>query len=167
MARRLPATLLRLLPALLLLGQLAGCSGDPGTGPQPVKWDRYTCERCRMVLGDRQHAAQIRLPDADGRPKVYFFDDLGCALIWLQDQDNGQGPGTEIWVTDWRDGHWIDARGARYLGGQQTPMAYGFGAQEEAAPETIDFEQARRSILAREDGHQPHHHAGHPRPAGD
>ncbi len=166
MARLLPAALLPLLPTLLLLGQLVACSGDPGAGPQPVKWDRYTCERCRMVLSDRMHAAQIRLPGANGRSKMYFFDDLGCALIWLQDQEDAESPNTEIWVTDWRDGHWIDARSAHYLTGQQTPMAYGLGAQEEPAPAAIGFEQARQSILARENGHHQHH-TGHPRPAGD
>jgi hypothetical protein len=112
------------------------------------------------------HAAQIRVPDANARSKVYFFDDLGCALVWLEDRGPGERPGTEIWVTDWRDGHWIDARSAHYLPGQQTPMAYGFGAQQDPAPEAIDFEQARESILAREDGHHQHH-PGHPRPAGD
>ncbi len=39
---------------------LAACSGDPGTGPKDVRWDRDACERCRMVLSDRNFSAQIR-----------------------------------------------------------------------------------------------------------
>jgi len=110
-----------------------------------------------MVLSDRQHAAQVRIPASDLRSRVLFFDDLGCAVIWLQQQDDV--PGTEIWVNDWRDGNWIDARSAHYLAGQHTPMGYGLGAQSEPAPEAIGFDQAREQILAQETGH--HRHATH------
>ncbi|MES9860639.1 MAG: hypothetical protein ABW138_07295, partial [Candidatus Thiodiazotropha sp. 4PDIVS1] len=72
---------------LLVLVQvmlLVGCSADNGTGPLDVKWDRDTCERCRMVLSDRKHAAQIRyFPPDKKRSVVNFFDDIGCAVLWL------------------------------------------------------------------------------------
>jgi len=138
---------------------LTGCSGDPGSGPLEAKWDRVACERCRMVLSDRLHAAQVRIPSAGGRSQVFFFDDLGCALVWLQDQPSRDDPATEFWVTDWRDGQWIDARSASYVPGQKTPMGYGLGAQAAAIAGAMDFAQAREAILAREADH--HAHAGH------
>ena len=138
-----------------LLLALAGCSGDPGSGPLEVKWDRVPCERCRMVLSDPVHAAQVRIHSADGRSQVYFFDDLGCALVWLRDQPSRDDPATELWVTDWRDGKWIDAQSASYLPGQQTPMGYGLGAQTTAVAGAIDFTQAREAILVRD---ADHHH---------
>ena len=136
-----------------ILALLIAACGDPGTGPVDVKWDRVTCERCRMVLSDRHHAAQIRVREPDGRSRVHPFDDLGCALIWLEDQVSAGDPNTEIWVNDWRTGDWIDARTAFYILGQVTPMEYGLGAQPDPAPGTLTFEQARARILEREHAH--------------
>lgn len=126
---------------------LAACSGDPGTGPVEVKWDRDVCTRCNMVLSDRQHAAQVRYAPTDGsRGRVNRFDDLGCAVLWLDQQPWRDQSGVEFWVTDHRDGSWIDARGAWYVTGRLTPMQYGLGAQAEPAPGAIDFAGASKHI---------------------
>ena len=130
----------------VLLG-LTACSGDPGTGPLDVKWDRYTCERCRMVLSDRKHSAQVRVPQAEGRSKIVFFDDIGCAVVWLEDKPFRDDTRTEIWVTDWRTGDWIDARKAVYLTGQVTPMEYGLGAQTDPDAQALVFAAARERIF--------------------
>jgi nitrous oxide reductase accessory protein NosL len=129
---------------LSLLGLLAGCSDEPQTGPAKITWDRDACERCRMVLSDRSYAAQIRVPPGEDRKwgKVYKFDDIGCAVLWMDQQPWKEGPAIEIWVTDHRDGQWLDARAAHYVTGKTTPMEYGLGAQREPAPGTLSFEQA-------------------------
>jgi nitrous oxide reductase accessory protein NosL len=148
---------------VLILGLqgLAACSRDPGTGPVDVKWDRYTCERCRMVLSDRKHAAEVRVHPSGGRSKVHFFDDIGCAVVWLEDKPFRDAAGTEIWVTDWRTGHWIDARNASYVLGQVTPMEYGLGAQSESRPGALSFEQAKAHIfeVERHNAHGSHSEA--------
>ena len=133
-----------LLLTTLLLASLAGCDGDPGTGPVDVTWDRDACERCRMVLSDRHYGAQIRVPPGEGRKwgKAYKFDDIGCAVLWMDQQPWKEGPAIEIWVTDHRDGQWIDARTAHYVTGKTTPMEYGLGAQRDAAAGALSFEQA-------------------------
>ena len=126
---------------------LAACSGDPGTGPVEVKWDRDVCARCNMVLSDREHAAQVRYLPTDGsRGEVKKFDDLGCAVLWLDQQPWKGQADVEIWVTDYHTGHWIDARLAHYVIGRQTPMQYGLGAQTEATADSIDFVRAREHI---------------------
>lgn len=113
-----------------------------------VKWDRVTCERCRMVLSDRQHSAQVRLRETDGRSRVYSFDDIGCAVIWLDERPEARdAPDTEIWVTDWRTGDWIDARTATYVPGQVTPMEYGLGAQPGPVDGGLSYAQARARIF--------------------
>jgi copper chaperone NosL len=124
----------------LMLGLLVGCS-QPTTGPVEVKWDRDACHRCRMVLSDRQHAAEVRV-NREGRSKVYKFDDVGCAVLWLEKQSWKDTAKTEIWVTDYRDGHWIDARKAYYVPGQITPMEYGLGARDTPVDGGLTFEQA-------------------------
>ncbi len=152
-----------LLTATLL--SLPGCSGDPGVGPKEVNWDREACHRCRMVLSDRLHSAQIRVGAGGERSKVYPFDDIGCALIWLEDQPFRDAPDTEIWVNDWRSGDWIDAREATYLPGQVTPMEYGLGAQLEPAPGGLGFAQAKAHVFDTEA--RFNQHAAHLREAAE
>lgn len=132
----------RLLLSLVILGFLAGCSSDPGTGPAEVKWDRDVCERCRMVLSDRLYSAQIRGGAEGQKTKVYRFDDIGCAALWLEQQPWHGDPRTEIWVNDYRTGAWIDARAAYYVKDRITPMAYGLGAQADPAPGALSYAQA-------------------------
>jgi nitrous oxide reductase accessory protein NosL len=123
---------------------LAACSNDPGSGPVDVKWDRDTCVRCRMVVSDPHFAAQIRHQPAGKRSRVEAFDDIGCAVLWLDQQDFKDDPSTEIWVADYRSGDWLDARTATYVPQNTTPMEYGLGAHP--GHDGMDFEQARAHI---------------------
>lgn len=137
-----------LISSFLWLLVLCACSGDTGTGPKAVRWDRDACERCRMVLSDHAHAAQIRYtPAGKQRSVVALFDDIGCATLWLEDKPWREDPGTQIWVTDHNTGEWIDARIATYVTGDLTPMEYGLGAQREPDAAGLSFEQAKIKIV--------------------
>lgn len=139
---------MRLLAAWLGAAWLVAC-GDPKTGPVGVHWDRDACELCRMALSDRRFAVQIRL---EPRGRVAKFDDIGCALVWLDARGTGGSEPAEIWVADHRDGRWLDARSAGFVGVERTPMDYGFGAVAERSESTLDLAQVRaRSLeMARE-----------------
>lgn len=140
-----------------MLVLLAACSGDSGTGPTDVKWDRDACDRCRMVLSDHLHAAQIRyFPEGKTRSRVAHFDDFGCASLWLEAQPWRDDPRTEFWVTEHRSGAWIDARQAVFVMGEHTPMAYGLGAQAEPLADGLTFEQARAQVAATEAQYNQH-----------
>jgi hypothetical protein len=130
--------------ACLLLAALA-CGGEPATGPVEPHWDRDACERCNMSVSDARFAAQVR--DADGH--AHLFDDLGCAVLWM-DEELGQDPPREIWVRDRSGQGWLEARSAHYLAGEQTPMDYGFGATQESSDAALDFEAARAGVRAME-----------------
>lgn len=155
-----------LLVPLALLFMLAGCSGEPDTGPGKVRWDREVCVRCAMALSDHNYAAQVRGGPAGQKSKLYKFDDIGCAVIWLDQQPWKDNPKTEIWVADHRNGDWLDARKAWYVKGKITPMGYGLGATPEKTPGALDFAQARQHIYEVEE--QTHAHRGdeHQHPAG-
>ncbi len=118
---------MRVAPLALLL--LLGCQA--GDGPARVAWDRDTCRQCGMALSDRHAAAQVK-----GGPKgqVEKFDDLGCALTWLQKQPWADEAGTRVWVARSTDGTWLDAREAHFVDGLKTPMGYGWGAVDGAQP---------------------------------
>ncbi|MCP3668425.1 MAG: hypothetical protein GY696_39065 [Gammaproteobacteria bacterium] len=133
---------------LFLIVLLSGCSGEPQSGAKEVKWDRNMCERCRMVLSDRVHSAQIRIfPKDKKRSKVLWFDDIGCVALWLEGKPWQDDPKTELWVQDHRNGQWIDARSATYVKGHQTPMEYGLGAQSDEVAGGFDYEQAKVHIF--------------------
>lgn len=132
---------------IFMLPMIGGCEGNPETGAKAVKWDREICERCRMVLSDRKHSAQVRFfPEGKGS-RVLLFDDIGCAALWLREQPWQNDPRTEIWVTDHRTGEWIDARSASYVEGHLTPMEYGLGAQVDPIAGGLSYEQAVARIL--------------------
>jgi nitrous oxide reductase accessory protein NosL len=116
-------------PSLLLLSLLlAGCRGEPATGPVEPAWDREACAHCGMNVGDRHYAAQIR-PAPGGR--VVHFDDVGCAALWLLGHPEVDAQSAEIHVRDAQGKEWRDARSARFAAGHNTPMAYGYGVQAE------------------------------------
>lgn len=151
------------MPALVLLSiiflELGACSPDQVTGPGEVRWDRETCTRCSMAVGDRHYAAQVRGATAEEKTRLYKFDDIGCALIWLEQQTWQDDPRTEIWVADHRSGDWLDARKASYIEGKISPMNYGLGAQAQATAASLTFAQAKMHIMASEE--ERHLHGGH------
>lgn len=156
-----------LLWVCVVVPLLSACSGDTGTGPKDVKWDRDACERCRMVLSDRHSSAQIRYQPKDKkRTKVVTFDDFGCAVLWLEDKSWKDDPHTEIWITDHRTGEWIDARQATYVPGKLTPMEYGLGAQLEWSEGGLSYEQAKLHVAQVEQRFNAHGVAGTVQTAG-
>lgn len=141
---------------LLVLIMLSACSGEPQTGPVDTKWDRDSCERCRMVLSEPHFATQIRYFPPGKYSRVAKFDDFGCAVLWLQDKPWKEDSQTEIWVADHRNGEWINALTATYVARNNTPMAYGLGAQSEESVEGKIFEQAIIHITKIEKRHNAH-----------
>lgn len=138
--------------ALMLIGcavamPLAGCF-EPETGPVDIAWDRDSCELCRMLISDPKFAAQVR-----GGPshKIHKFDDIGCAITWLNDKPWAGDPKTEIWVAEQNSTraamHWLDARKVRFIAGAMTPMNYGFAAVAGDAAAALTFEQVADRVL--------------------
>ncbi len=157
----------RLLAGWLLLAAagllLAACSGEPDRGPGKVRWDRETCVRCNMAVSDPHYSAQVRVHPGPGS-RLYKFDDIGCAVIWLDEQKLADDPDVEIWVNDYRTGEWIDARSAWYVPGKVTPMGYGLGATREKEPGAMDFAAARRHIYRVEETFHQHRGGDHTHP---
>jgi len=133
---------------LLFVLFLTACSGGDETGPVDIKMDRDICEHCRMVLSDPHFVAEIRYFPPGKRSKIAKFDDIGCAVSWLADKPWNSDKKTEIWVADFRDGKWINARTATYVSTASSPMDYGLGAQSDPADNGLNFSQAKEKIIA-------------------
>ena len=124
---------------LCLLILLAACTPGAKTGAVDIKFDRDQCTGCGMVISEPHFAAEVR-----GGPKgaVTKFDDVGCAVKWLNQQPWADDPATEVWVARQSDGQWIDAKTAKYAGGKSSPMGFGFSAGSEG----LTFEALRAHV---------------------
>ncbi len=125
------------------------CEKKISTNPQEIHWDRDMCSRCVMVVSDRNQTVQIVNPQ---NGKVYVFDDIGCAILWFQEQNIKWQDDAIIWINDIKSSKWIDARKAFFDTMNITPMAYGFGAHEnkediQAGLEIIDFNEVKKRVL--------------------
>lgn len=133
----------------LLFIFLIGCEKkDPNALPS-MHWDRDMCQRCVMVVSDRKNAAMVVDPITH---KEYKFDDIGCVVLWFEEEKIAWKESAKIWVTDRKTGEWIDARSAVYDTVTITPMAYGLGAyknKEDIAKgdEVLDYAQMYERIL--------------------
>ncbi len=152
-----------IISVLLSFLQFA-CSKDNEGGPGKIRWDREVCERCAMTIGDHSFAAQIRGGEPDQPARLYKFDDIGCAVIWLDQQSWKDEAYVGMWVSEESSGEWIDAQMAWYVKANNTPMDYGLGAQIVKTPESFDFEQARKLIFDKEKHLNIHHGLPHTTP---
>lgn len=144
---------MRALLSLLCIVLISACSPEQTTGPVDLRWDKEVCQRCSMGIGDDRFAAQVR-----GGPEkqVFKFDEIGCAVIWLEQQAWKDDASTEIWVSDYNDKIWIDARKARYVRVMHSPMGYGLAAVVSDSKDAFDFSQAIRHIHAVENNEHQH-----------
>lgn len=113
--------------ALFLMIAFVGCDQKISHEPVATKYDRDICDRCRMIISDRQHTVQIINPK-DG--KRYHFDDIGCAVLWFSDKNLDWFDSAKIFVTDYDTGVWIDARTAFWSTERVTSMGFGVVAHQ-------------------------------------
>jgi len=136
---------LLLLPFFFL--SFSGCEKKPIGAAEKMHWDRDMCERCKMAISERKFAVQIIDPKSG---KNYKFDDIGCAVLWMDEEKIPWKKSAIIWITDAKTGKWIDARKAKFVEGSITPMAYGFSAYDEQTlppkSRTMDLDEVSERI---------------------
>lgn len=141
---------LSLSSSLVVLFLLTACQEKPTSDVAKIHWDRDMCNRCVMVISDRQNTAQTKDPS---NGKKYLFDDIGCMILWFNEESVPWENDAVLWVTDKESGEWIDARAAFYDTQNVTPMAYGFSAHKtkesiKAGEEIIDYVEVKRRVIA-------------------
>lgn len=145
----------RLIAVGVVLAVSACWSGEK-TGPEDIHWDRDVCELCKMFISDPRFVAEVR---GGEKRKLYKFDDIGCAIIWLNAQTWAGDPATEIWVAGAGSTRenvvWLNAREARYVRGKFSPMNYNYTAipASQAGSDGIDFVAMTNAILVRGPNH--------------
>ncbi len=140
-----------LLSLGFMLVNFTGCDKKAiNKQPHEVHWDRDMCRRCAMVVSDRKNTTQVINPT---NGKVYMFDDIGCMVLWFDDEKIPWKDKAIIWITDVNTGEWIDARKAFYDTENITPMAYGFAAHKskdsiKEGQEIVDYKEVYKRVKA-------------------
>ncbi len=140
--------MIRFLFLCFLVIFMLGCEKKVDRGVAKVHWDRDMCARCVMVVSDRHNTTQVIDPKTG---KKYMFDDIGCMILWFEDEQIEWKNEAIIWITDVNTGKWIDARKAFYDTNNITPMAYGFSAHKtqesiKEGEEVIDFDEVVKRV---------------------
>ncbi len=126
----------------LLFLTIACNQGNKEQLPVDFVWDRVACEECNMVLSDPHYSAQVI--DPNGR--AFFFDDIGCAILWLRRQPWKDKART--WVNDVKTTEWIEAIKADWIyGDPRTPMGYGFTATLSPVDNPLDYETVNKRMV--------------------
>jgi len=141
----------KLFAIISIIFLITACEKKISHEHQEVHWDRDMCDRCRMVISERKHSVQIINKELG---KAYKFDDIGCAISWFKEEKISWKDNSKIWITDVNTKKWIDARTAFYDTSHNTPMGYGFSANENKDKinkdsEVLNFEEISRRILNR------------------
>jgi len=139
---------LLLLGLLVTLVSFSGCKEEKNLNARSIHYDRDMCARCAMVVSDRHNTTQVINPKTK---KSYKFDDIGCMVLWFEEENIPWRDQAVIWITDVDTGEWIDARKAYYDTENITPMAYGFSAHKskekiKEGQEIIDYDEVVKRV---------------------
>jgi len=136
------------LLVLVWVSLFTGCQKKSDNAITQMHWDRDMCERCKMAISERKFAVQVIDPKTH---KSYKFDDIGCAVLWFDEEHIPWRDQAKIWITDAKTGKWIDARTAIYTDDSITPMAFGFAAYtKETVPpnhHTVGFDEVAKRVV--------------------
>jgi hypothetical protein len=116
-----------------------------------IKLNHYQDTQCGMPIKHLEDSAQAVAPDG----KTWFFDDIGCLAIWMQDKSFKDK--LIIWVYAIDAKTWINAQKAWYSLTDNTPMHYGFGAYKNKKENYIDFETMQLKMLRNENMSNPYY----------
>lgn len=125
-------------------------SGNTGRRPLPIEFGHYQDTKCNMLVERIKDSAQAVSTDG----KTWFFDDVGCLALWLEDQKKMEE--MKLWVYSRDSKEWIEGRLAWYSRDDNTPMHYGFAAYLEQQEGFIDFPEMSLKMLRGENLTNPY-----------
>ncbi len=142
--KEFPRRIIRAVAFGFLLLLIIACKGgNEEQLPVDFVWDRVACEECKMALSDPHYSAQV----IDPTGRAYYFDDIGCAILWSRRQPWKDKART--WVNDVKTTEWIEAQKANWISGDpQTPMGYGFAATLSEVENALDYATVKKRMFS-------------------
>jgi len=118
--------------------------------PLEVKDNKVQCPQCHMFIVGKVHTVQIITNDN----KTHFFDDPGCAILWLN-KSKIDAKDTTIWFFTQDTKTWKKVEDVFFSISDSTPMHYGFGAYENKKDGFISFDEMTLKMLRGENMTNP------------
>jgi hypothetical protein len=118
--------------------------------PLNYKDNTIQCPQCNMFIVGKKDTAQIITTDH----KTHFFDDVGCAILWLEEKKIDL-ENVKFWVYTRDTKEYIQAQDAFYSLVDETPMRYGFGAYKNIQDSLVPFGEMRLKMLRGENLSDP------------
>ena len=87
------------------------CSDKPESGPVEIYYGEDICERCKMIISEKDFAAQYQLSNG----KTHKFDDIGCMIHYVDEHDNNI---SSVYMIDF-DSHHLPTKIIFWRGYQQ------------------------------------------------
>jgi hypothetical protein len=115
-------------------------SGNSSQKPIPFIVEKTNDTICKMLIRSYKGSCQAITKDGD----TYFFNDIGCMMIWLKEQAHKNK--IKLWVYTSDTNRWIDAKLAHYTTQDRTVVGYGFSAYEKKLKNSIDFNEMRERM---------------------
>ncbi len=115
--------------ALLIVFVLVCSCGDTSeSGPVKIYYGEDICERCKMIISEKDFAAQYKLSTGE----TVKFDDLGCMFHYMNGEEKAQI--SAVYVMDYDSKQWIDGESAYYVWAENitTPMGHGIVALKDS-----------------------------------
>lgn len=121
------------LVLLIVLVLAVSCGDKPESGPAKIYYGEDICERCKMIISEKDFAAQFQYSNG----KSVKFDDLGCMLHYMSEQE--QSKISAVYVMDYDSKQWIDGGNAYYVWAENisTPMGHGIIALKDSQEATV------------------------------
>jgi hypothetical protein len=122
--------------------------GNTKREPIAIKAKEYQCSECNMDIADLNYTAELITKDGI----TYFFDDIGCVVLWLKDHSLKD---SKIVTKTLDTNRWVDIKKAYYSRTAPSPMGYGMGAYEHNSSSRISYEEMRLLMLQGKTLHDP------------
>jgi hypothetical protein len=108
----------------------------------PFQSKEYRCSDCSMDVEDLHYAAELITQEGD----TYFFDDIGCVVLWLQKHAKAK-KNAKIFTQTLDTHQWIDAKDAWFSRIAPSPMGYGFAAYAKKEKKFVNYLQMQQMML--------------------
>ena len=99
-----------------------------------IKSAEYSCATCNMDIKALDYAAQLVIKEGE----TYFFDDIGCMILWLKAHPEQS---VKRYVKTLDTHRWIAVEKAHYSRIAPSPMGYGFAAVEASKKGLISYKE--------------------------
>jgi hypothetical protein len=114
--------------------------GNLSYKPIPFTLEKTDDTICKMLIRSYKGSSQAIKENGD----TYFFNDIGCMMIWLKEQPHRDK--IKLWVYTSDTNRWLDAKLAHYTTQDRTVIGYGFSAYEEKLDKSISFDKMRERM---------------------